>query len=601
VNAVVRLTQRSTGLTRSARARGVDNTGDGAQYNGKIKPLRLPSAMKINREEWQHLLELLGTALELDAPQREAWLNGLEGESTRIKQQLQQLLAQPGGTGEWSFLSSPLFQLGPPDESDETFKRKDAPTEVSRSLQAPAAPAETPCAGSDNRLEDPHTWTGTFGECVGIGTVLNDRYVVEQKLGEGGMGTVYLVRDEIERDRVAIKILKENLRAHPEALEALREEVRKTRALAGPNIVGVYDLNRDRSQVYVKMEYLQGKSLEALLDEDFARGMPFSRAWPIIRGMCAGLAYAHDHGVIHLDLKPSNIFITTAGIAKVLDFGIARALRSPRGHYDPAGLGALTPAYASCEMFERRAPDVRDDVYSLACVIYELLTGKHPFGKWSAIKARDEKARVVPILGLSHGQNAALARGLAFSRERRTPSVEALLEGLEDADGRRIRSVVRVVVATVTVLALAAGAWFGFGALQQRAADTAFVESLVRPNAERATNYDPQTVSDLLDQGDDYVRQARSRFDPALLSEGVSTAYGAYRSALKIDAANRRAAEGVLNVLHLYQAEARRLAREGQFKRALELVAIAQKIDPNNQTLKSLKDDLVSKSLLSSP
>jgi serine/threonine protein kinase len=184
--------------------------------------------------------------------------------------------------------------------------------------------------------------------------VLRGRYVIERVLGEGGMGTVFLAQDEEENQPFAIKVLKEDFRRHPDSLKALREEVIKSRSLAGPNIVGVYELGRDRSIVYVKMEYLQGKSLDALLDDDFARGMPLTQAWPIIDGVCAGVAYAHDRGVIHSDIKPSNIFVTTAGKAKVLDFGIARAVRAPTKRYDPGDLGALTPTYASCEMLEHR-------------------------------------------------------------------------------------------------------------------------------------------------------------------------------------------------------------------------------------------------------
>jgi serine/threonine protein kinase len=303
--------------------------------------------------------------------------------------------------------------------------------------------------------------------------------------------------------------------------------------------------------------------------------------------------------VIHSDVKPSNIFITTAGKAKVLDFGIARAVRGSR-HYDPAALGALTPAYASCEMLERHTPDVRDDVYAVACVLYELLTGKHPFSGRSAVKARNERARVAPIPGLSRTQNAALTKALAFSRDRRTASVEGLLKGLEDVAGRRLRALMGTSAVAAVLVALSVAGWFGYSTLQQQEVDAAFVDSLLKPNVPRAEGYDPQTVNDLLEQGDDYLHQARGKFDPALLSEGVSTAYGAYLSVLRLDAANRRAAEGALEVLRLYQSKAIELAREQQYKRALELVGIALRIDPANRQLKVMKDDLALKAMLGS-
>jgi serine/threonine protein kinase len=604
VTGVVGSTRRARG-PRHPLARKIDNTGCSAQYSQKIERERLLPAMKIQRDDWRRLLELLDTALDLQGAEREAWINGLD-EPSELKEQLRALLTHRSKTSGPPFFSppSPGTVSGPSEPDDQTVIRRVDPATPNSAVpaQLPGAQAGAALSAStDARLEDPHSWTGVYGEPVGIGTVLNERYVIERQLGEGGMGTVYLVRDTIEREFFAIKVLKDDFRAHPDALETLREEVRKSRALAGPHIIGMYDLNRHRHHLYVKMEYLQGKSLDALLAEDFAQGMPVGQAWPIIRGACAGLAYAHERGVIHSDVKPSNIFITTGGRTKVVDFGIARAVRGPRGHFDPGELGALTPTYASCEMLERDPPDVRDDVYSLACVIYELLTGKHPFRGRPATKARDERARVEPIEGLSRGQNAALARALAFSREKRTGSVEALLKGLEDLQRRRRQNIRRVAAVAVSIIGLVVGGWFARPTLQQRAADEAFVESLLKPNAGKATDYDRQTVSDLLDQGDDYLKQGTDRFDPAVLSEGVSTAYGAYSAALRLDGANRRAAEGMLKILHLYQAEAKKLIDERQYPRALELVAIGLKIDPANQQMKDMRDDLAARTMARTP
>jgi TolB-like protein/Flp pilus assembly protein TadD len=273
-------------------------------------------------------------------------------------------------------------------------------------------------------------------ERLATGHRLSDRYRIERELGEGGMGVVYLVTDEqVVGETFAIKVLKEGL--HPEALTLLREEVHKARRLSHPNIVDVHSVNVDGTRLYVLMENLEGKSLNALLDEEFGRGMPLSRAWPIIEDVGAALGYAHDHSVIHSDLKPANVFVTTLGRTKLLDFGIARVSRGPLLHKQSGPL-ALTPAYASCEMLKGKEADRRDDIYSFACVIYEMLSGERPFGELTALEAREAGSQVPPLEMLTRGQNAALANALAFDREGRTSSVEKLLEGL--AADKRFRA-----------------------------------------------------------------------------------------------------------------------------------------------------------------
>src|SRR5579864_1676691 len=251
--------------------------------------------------------------------------------------------------------------------------------------------------GRQGATERAHVYASSSTSQLAIGHLLGGRYRIERELGEGGMGVVYLAADEqVPGERFAVKVLKEDL--HPEALTLLREEVRKTRKLSHPNIVDVHSVNVDGPRFYVLMEYLEGKSLIALLDEEFGRGMAFSHAWPIIEDVGAALGYAHDHNVIHSDLKPANIFLTTSGKTKLLDFGIARVSRGPLLHQRSGPL-ALTPAYASCEMLEGMEADPRDDIYSFACVIYEMLCGRRPFGRLTALEARAIAAQVSPLEG----------------------------------------------------------------------------------------------------------------------------------------------------------------------------------------------------------
>jgi eukaryotic-like serine/threonine-protein kinase len=329
----------------------------------------------------------------------------------------------------------------------------------------------------------------TSDERLTIGQMLSGRYRIERVLGQGGMGVVYLATDEqVAGETFAIKVLKRGL--DPQALELLREEVRKTRKLSHPNIVDVHSVNVDGTELYVLMEYLEGKSLNALLDEEFGRGMTFSHAWPIIEDVGAALGFAHDHNVTHSDLKPANVFVTTSGRTKLLDFGIARVSRGPLLHARSGPL-ALTPAYASCEMLEGKEADPRDDIYSFACVIYEMLSGKRPFEELTALEAREAGAQVSPLAVLSRDQNAALARALAFDRAGRTGSVEALLAGLVVQPKPRGRTL--AILAAVAIVALAALGYLVLDKLwtSRHSIVVQSVPGEAQPAAARAATFNP--------------------------------------------------------------------------------------------------------------
>jgi serine/threonine protein kinase/thioredoxin-like negative regulator of GroEL len=314
--------------------------------------------------------------------------------------------------------------------------RAPLPTEVSPQGSAPSGSVRH-AAATDDRLT--------------IGQKISGRYRVERELGEGGMGVVYLVADEqVSGETFAIKVLKEAVDAG--ALNLLREEVRKARKLSHPNIVDVHSVNVDADRPYVLMEYLEGKPLSALLDEEFGRGMPLSRAWPIIEDVAAALGNAHDHNVIHSDLKPANIFVTTSGRTKLLDFGIANVSRGPLLR-KRSGPRVLTPEYASGEMLEGKEADRRDDIYSFACVIYEMLRGERPFGQFNALEARAARVQVPPLQGLSRRQNAAIAQALAFGREARTGTVETLLTGLAPERATRSRAAAFFVAGVIALVA----------------------------------------------------------------------------------------------------------------------------------------------------
>jgi len=311
----------------------------------------------------------------------------------------------------------------------------------------------------------------------GIGDTLNGRFVLEECLGVGGMGTVFKALDlrKLEasdrRPYVAIKVLNLQFRGNPKSLIALQREARKAQTLAHRNIVTVYDFDRDGSVVYLTMEYLSGQPLSRILRNPNFKGMPFAEVVPIFRGMANALAYAHERGFVHCDFKPANVFLTDTAEVKVIDFGIARVFQRPEEEteatiFDPGSLGALTPAYASPEMLEHREPDPRDDVYALGCITYELLTGKHPFDRVPATQARSAGMKPQRPEDLGGKQWKALKAALSFDREARTPTVARFLDELSEdrpaaASGSKGKPGV-LIGAAAFVAALAAGTGYYF-------------------------------------------------------------------------------------------------------------------------------------------
>jgi serine/threonine protein kinase len=269
---------------------------------------------------------------------------------------------------------------------------------------------------------------------VMIGLVLRDRFVLVEELGRGGMGIVYKALDQREVENkgrdpyVAIKVLNEEFKRHPESARALQRESKKSMRLAHPNIVLVRDFDRHRGNVFMVMELLTGQPLDRLQRNHYPDGMPVSMVTDIVSGLGAGLSYAHQLGIVHADFKPSNAFLTNQNVVKVLDFGVARAAlaldRAESTIFDAGKLNAVTPAYASIEMLIGEAPDPRDDIYALACVTYLLLTGRHPYNGIDAIRAREAALLPAPIEGLPEHQWRAIYWALTFERESRTATVK---------------------------------------------------------------------------------------------------------------------------------------------------------------------------------
>lgn len=307
-----------------------------------------------------------------------------------------------------------------------------------------------------------------------LGGVIKNRFEILESLGEGGMGMVFKAVDRRKleaRSRnpyVAIKVLNPALAKNEVLVAALQRECEKAQALSHPNIITVYDFDRDGDHVFMSMEYLSGKPLTAIIREAAgAGGMKLERAWPIIRKMGEALAYAHKKQIVHSDFKPANVFVTDDDEVKVLDFGIASRLDHGENNeltvFDARLEGGLTPPYASLEMMNGGKADPRDDIYAFGLVVFELLTGRHPYQRRPASKVFFDRQRdghgpdLKPISGLSRKQWRLLKSALALLQAQRPRSLEEWLVEFAPKSGN---TGLKIVIGFLVIVILFAAGWF---------------------------------------------------------------------------------------------------------------------------------------------
>jgi serine/threonine protein kinase len=295
------------------------------------------------------------------------------------------------------------------------------------------------------------------------GKLIAGRYQIETLIGSGGMGMVYsaIDRRKVEarnpNPRVAIKLLNADFRTHADAFVTLEREASKAQALAHPNIVTVFNFDRDGDTAFVAMELLHGKSLDLVIREARSTGIGRDAALPIIRGIAEGLAYAHRKGVVHSDLKPANVFLLDDGTPKILDFGIARAVPGaragePQDEFDAGRLGGYTELYATQEMIAGSDPAPADDLYALGAIAYELLSGRHPYGRKSVIAAKAAGLKPTVLTTLRRHERQLMLRSVAFERAERPRDAGEFLRLLNGAAPWR-----KALIVAVVALALVSG------------------------------------------------------------------------------------------------------------------------------------------------
>ena len=258
-----------------------------------------------------------------------------------------------------------------------------------------------------------------------VGSVLRDRFLLKEQVSEGSMGVVYKALDRrlaetgSEEADVAIKVLSPQLSRNGTALRALQQEAAKGRCLVHPNIVRFIDLDREGELYFIVMEWLEGRSLSSILDDDRGSGLDLATATDIVRQTARALDYAHQRGVVHADVKPGNIIITPTGQVKLIDFGVARVLQKEnegKSRFDPGALRTGTPAYSSMQVLTGEDPVPADDVFSLACLMYRLIAGYRVYGPRNAAQAAEDGMEPQQPQGLADEQWQPLKKALSYSR-----------------------------------------------------------------------------------------------------------------------------------------------------------------------------------------
>jgi tetratricopeptide (TPR) repeat protein/predicted Ser/Thr protein kinase len=320
---------------------------------------------------------------------------------------------------------------------------------------------------------------------ISEGTDLGDRYHVVQRLGEGGMGEVYLVRDrELDRD-IALKVIRVDLSSSPMILERFKREIQLSSNVTHKNVLRVYDLGEAGGVKFLTMQYVDGQDLATVMRREGR--LPLPRVLDIFRQILEGLQAAHEQGVIHRDLKPQNILIDSRGRVLIADFGLAKSVAL--GTLTEAGKVIGTPHYMSPEQVKGIAIDHRSDIYSLGIILYEMLTGSLPFTGSSAYEVMIQRTTRTPRPASDHNPKIPkyllkiLDRCLQPQPELRYASTAEMLRDLDSQtfhsslqyQVRRRGRLASIAGGIIAVLLIAGGilGWRAMQASRQRATEAA--------------------------------------------------------------------------------------------------------------------------------
>ncbi len=298
------------------------------------------------------------------------------------------------------------------------------------------------CAHCGSSNDDDLTVCFTCGRpfllTVRQGELIASRYEIRERLGKGGMGAVYRVFDRVLEEDVALKVLREDATDKSEAARRFRTEIKLARRVIHRNVCRIFEYGEEAGRRFISMELIEGTDLKRVLSQG---SLAPDRAYAIAYQIAEGLDAIHGVGIVHRDLKTSNIMLDAAGTVRLMDFGIAKNLDEGATGATATGSVMGTPAYMSPEQARGEKVDFRSDIYALGVVIFELFTGRVPFDGDTPVAVILKHIHDPPPLegsaaaGLPPALVPVLVRALAKPREQRQPSAEALARELDAASG----------------------------------------------------------------------------------------------------------------------------------------------------------------------
>ena len=362
--------------------------------------------------------------------------------------------------------------------------------------------------------------------------------------------------------------------------ERFLREARSIAQLSHPNIINIFDFDDHEGRFFLVMEWLEGESVNNLLRRTLGERVETELAWKVIEGAAAGVQHAHQKNVVHADINPSNIFITQDGEIKLLDFGVARYTRNPDLPEDDRFTWVTKP-YASPEVLSGLDPVFEDDVFSLGCVAYRVLGGKHPFSGTLSIVAKHQKTMLEPIPELAGNEWQVLQRTLAYDRAERPQSVTELVaprasDAGQDAAGereaRRFASPPwKSLAAAAAIIVVAGGTW-----LLQRGTDA----ETVQPAASSATDAQAMSVPAAL-----VAAATQALEEGQLVAPDERNARTLFREALSLEPGNAEALRGLRTISNDFVQRAQLALTADDPLQAYAALAIAAETDPANPAI----------------